>query len=197
MAVTALFGGTFNPPHIGHYEMLCALQKRSEIEEIWVVPDRIPPHKVCDVLAEEQHRVAMCRELIRDFPKASLCLLELEREGKSYTYDTVTALKERYPDRDFVFVCGGDMLTSFDTWYRFRELMQLIPFLVFRRSGEDRSVFDRKLAAFRELGMRVTVEETVISEVSSTAIRHQPERCRNLLPERVYQYLKKEGIYRV
>ncbi|MBQ7726919.1 MAG: nicotinic acid mononucleotide adenylyltransferase, partial [Clostridia bacterium] len=54
MAVTALFGGTFNPPHIGHYEMLCALQKRSEIEEIWVVPDRIPPHKVCDLLAEEQ-----------------------------------------------------------------------------------------------------------------------------------------------
>ena len=73
MGYTALFGGTFNPPHIGHRKMLEALEKREEIDEIWLMPDRIPPHKVCDFLASDEDRINMCKLLISPLKKTKLC----------------------------------------------------------------------------------------------------------------------------
>ena len=140
MALTAIFGGTFNPFHIGHYEMLAALQNDDSIEKILVMPDRIPPHKVCDFMAEDNIRIEMCRIVCKEFSKAELCLIEFEREGKSYSYDTVIDLKQRYKDKDFVFVCGGDMLVTFDRWYKYEELMMEIPFIVlFTMLAQDRT----------------------------------------------------------
>ena len=123
MGFTALFGGTFNPPHIGHYEMLRALDYRRDIDEVWLMPDRIPPHKVCDFLASDKDRINMCRIMAEDFKKVKLCLIEFERTGKSYSIDTVRLLKQKYKERDFIFVCGGDMLISFDKWYKYEELL--------------------------------------------------------------------------
>ena len=106
MGFVAIFGGTFNPLHIGHYEMLRALQKDPDIDEIWIMPDRIPPHKECDFLASDNDRIEMCRIASCDFSKAKLCLVEFEREGKSYTYDTVVFLRKKYPQKNFLFVLG-------------------------------------------------------------------------------------------
>ena len=138
MGITAIFGGTFNPPHIGHYEMLRSLENNPDIEEIMLLPDRIPPHKVCDFLASDSDRINMCRLLSADFKKAALCLIEFEREGKSYSIDTVRLLKRKYPQKSFAFVCGGDMLISFDKWYKYEELLREIPFIVFRREVRRR-----------------------------------------------------------
>ena len=137
MALTAIFGGTFNPFHIGHYAMLKALQNDRKIDEIWIMPDKIPPHKVCDFLANDNDRIEMCKIVAKDFSKASLCLVEFEREGKSYSYDTVIHLKEMYPQKDFAFVVGGDMHVSFETWYHAEELMKLIAFIAFKRNDID------------------------------------------------------------
>ena len=134
MGYTAIFGGTFNPFHIGHYKMLAALNSDSSIDKVLIMPDRIPPHKICDYMAEDDTRIEMCRIIAEDFPKAEVCLIEFERRGRSYSYDTVLELKKRYPEKDFVFVCGGDMLIFFSKWYNYQELMKLIPFIVFRRS---------------------------------------------------------------
>ena len=195
MGYTAIFGGTFNPPHIGHYEMLSALEKRPEIEEIWLMPDRIPPHKVCDFLADDSDRIEMCRIIAKDFKKARLCLAEFEREGKSYTYDTVTEFLKKYPDKKFIFVCGGDMLISFDKWYRYEELMKMLPFTVFRRTDTDNAEFDLKSAEFSEMGMEITVMSEVITAVSSSYIRNNFEKSRDLVPEKIYNYIKDRGIY--
>ena len=101
MGFTAIFGGTFNPFHLGHYEMLKALQLDNSIEEIWLMPDRIPPHKECDYMPLDSDRIKMCEMVANEFLKAKVCLLEFERQGKSYTYDTVIELKEKYPQKDF------------------------------------------------------------------------------------------------
>ena len=195
MAYTAIFGGTFNPPHIGHYEMLSELNGIGEIGEIWITPTRIPPHKVCDFLADDSDRIEMCRRLSEDFNKARLCLEEFERPGKSYTYDTVTLLKQKYPDRDFAFVCGGDMITTFEQWHKYGEIMHMLPFFVFRRVDVEDSLFDKKIAEFREKGMRVTVLDKKISAVSSTFIRNNIDRAGGLLPEKIYDYIIAGGIY--
>ena len=195
MGYTAIFGGTFNPPHIGHYQMLSALEESPDIEEIWLMPDRIPPHKVCDFLACDKDRIEMCRLLSSDFPKTRLCLAEFEREGKSYTYDTVTEFLKKYPQKDFTFVCGGDMLISFDKWYRYEELMKLLPFTVFRRTDTDNAEFDRKADLFSAMGMKITVMSEVITAVSSSFVRNNFDKSRTLVPEKIYDYIKAGGIY--
>ena len=70
MAYTAVFGGTFNPPHMGHYQMLEALENSETVEKILLMPDRVPPHKICDFLAADSERIEMCRIMAQDFSKA-------------------------------------------------------------------------------------------------------------------------------
>lgn len=195
MGYTALFGGTFNPPHIGHLRMLEALEKREEIDEIWLMPDRIPPHKVCDFLASDEDRINMCRLLISPLEKTKLCLAEFERTGKSYSYDTVTLLKKKYPERSFTFVCGGDMLISFDKWYKYEELLKAVPFTVFRRTETDKDGFDSAVLKYGEMGMKITVCDDDVPAVSSSYIRNNIEKSRDLLPERVYEYIVDGRIY--
>ena len=195
MGYTAIFGGTFNPFHIGHYEMLSALNSDNSIDKILIMPDRIPPHKVCDYMADDDTRIEMCRIIAEDFPKAEVCLIEFERGGRSYSYDTVLELKKRYPEKDFVFVCGGDMLIFFSKWYNYKELMKLIPFIVFRRSDTDINEFNESVKKYTEMGMKITVKDEIISAVSSTEIRQNFLASKALLPEKIYNYLLNRGEY--
>lgn len=195
MGFTAIFGGTFNPFHKGHYEMLEALEKDSSISEIWIMPDRIPPHKECDYMASDSDRIDMCELAAKDFSKASVCLVEFEREGKSYTYDTVLELKEKFPQRDFLFVCGGDMFLYFPKWYRYEDLMKLLPFYVFSRATDDKDVFEDFVKEFSSKGMRLIFNNAKISNISSTEFRNT--KLAKLLPQKVYDYIKERGIYNV
>ena len=195
MGYTAIFGGTFNPFHIGHYEILNALQNDINIDKILILPDRIPPHKVCDYMADDSARIEMCKIAAKDFGKAEVCLLEFNRTGKSYTYDTVVELKEKYPSESFAFVCGGDMLVYFPKWYKYEELMRLLPFIVFKRSDTDIAEFNNCIRKFKNIGMQITVKDEVISAVSSTEIRDDFKRAKTLLPEKIYNYLCLRGEY--
>ncbi len=195
MGYTAIFGGTFNPFHIGHYEILKALEKSPFIDEIFIMPDKIPPHKVCNFMAEDEVRIKMCEIASKDFSKAKVSLIEFERDGKSYSFDTVTKLKEKYPEKNFAFVCGGDMLASFDKWYKYDELAKLLPFIAFRRTDTCDLLFDSSVKRFSEIGMDIKVMSDIIPSVSSTEIRNNINSCKKLLPENIYNYLKKGGIY--
>lgn len=195
MAFTAIFGGTFNPFHIGHYEILKALDNDERIEEIFVMPDKIPPHKVCDILAEDNIRIEMCRIACEDFKKAKLCLVEFEREGKSYSYDTINHLKEIYPNKNFVFVCGGDMLVSFDKWYKYEEIIKQLPFIVFKRSDTNLEIFNKSVKKFENIGMDIILKEEIIPLVSSTGIRSDFENNKDLLPTKIYNFLNEREVY--
>lgn len=195
MGITAIFGGTFNPLHIGHYAILSALEKYDRVEKVFIMPDKIPPHKVCDFMARDDIRIEMCRIAAEAFTKAELCLIEFEREGRSYSYDTVLRLKEAYPQESFAFVCGGDMLVTFDKWYNYRELMRLIPFIVFKRTDTDEGEFEAAVKRFSEMGMQITVMDESIPTVSSTEIRSDFNSAGRLLPEGIYNYLKASGEY--
>ena len=195
MGLTAIFGGTFNPFHIGHYEMLKALEQDDTIDEIWVMPDKIPPHKVCDFLADDTDRIKMCELVCEDFSKASLCLVEFKRQGRSYTYDTVLELKKKYPDKQFVFVIGGDMLVSFLDWHKADELMKMLPYIAFRRKGTDNNEFDICVKNFSKMGMKITVKDEIIPDVSSTEFRNC--NLKELLPEKIFAFIKERGIYNV
>ncbi len=194
--LTAIFGGTFNPLHIGHYEILQALQKDERIEKILLMPDRLPPHKTSDYLIDDETRIEMCRIAAKDFNKCELCLIEFEREGKSYTYDTVSLLKERYPNTDFAFVCGGDMLIYFPKWWKSDELMKLLPFIVFQRTATDNKEFFDCVESFRRKGMEIILKDDIIPNISSTEVRNNFLNSEKHLPNEIYNFLKERGVYR-
>ena len=171
MGYTAIFGGTFNPLHIGHYEILSALQNDADVDEIFLMPDKIPPHKVCDFLADDQTRIEMCKIAVTDFSKAKVCLIEFERQGKSYSYDTIIELKAKYPEKKFAFVCGGDMLVTFDLWYKYEELIKLIPFIAFK------------------------IMDQIITNIASSKIRIDFNNSKEFIPEKIFDFLKDRGIY--
>ena len=190
-----VFGGTFNPFHIGHYEILKALQSDESVEKILLMPDRLPPHKTSEFLIDDETRIEMCRLASKDFPKCQLCLIEFEREGKSYTVDTVKLLKERYPHKDFAFAIGGDMFVSFKLWRKYEELIKMLSFFVFNRSATDLEEFHNVFEELTAEGMKIILKDEVIPAVSSTQLRRDFEKSKDLLPEKVYYYLKDRGVY--
>ncbi len=195
MGYTALFGGTFNPLHIGHYEMLEALCEREDISEVWLMPDRIPPHKTCDFLASDADRIQMCRIAAEDFPKARVSEIEFERDEKSYSYDTVMLLKARYPDKRFVFACGADMIATLDSWYRASELILEIPFIAFNRAEDENFLFH--IERMKSLGAQIEVIEREIPAVSSTELRLDIKKGEksSLIPQKIAEYIFERNLY--
>ena len=193
MLYTAVFGGTFNPFHIGHYEMLKALNESEKIGKILIMPDKIPPHKSADDLAADADRIKMCEIASSDFCKATVCTVEFNRQGKSYTYDTVKLLKKMYPKDNLAFVCGGDMLVYFDKWYKSDELMKMLPFIVFSRVTTDSEKFFDSVERFKKMGMQIILMDDEITGVSSTDFRNTPKK--EFLPEKIYDYIKVRGLY--
>lgn len=193
MLLTAIFGGTFNPFHNGHYEMLKALNENDKIGKILIMPDRIPPHKSADELVSDADRIKMCEIVAADFAKAQVCDIEFKREGKSYTYDTVNLLKELYPNENFAFVCGGDMLVYFDKWYKADELMKMLPFIVFSRTSTDNDEFNSCIKRFSEKGMQIILMDNEIPNISSTDFRKTP--LKEFVPQKVFEFIKGRGLY--
>lgn len=193
MANIAIFGGTFNPFHIGHYEMLSSLCNLEHIDKVLVMPDKIPPHKDFDNVVDDIHRQNMCALVCDDFSKAELCLIEFEREGKSYTVDTIKHLKEKHPQDNFFVAIGGDMLSTLDTWYNWKELITLTSFIAFKREGLDD--FDSAFKRIKHCGADIIVIENKITNISSTKLRKRIDK--SLLPKKVYDYIIEKGIYNV
>ena len=193
MSNIAIFGGTFNPFHIGHYEMLKSVCELDFVDKVLVMPDKIPPHKNFDGVVDDIHRQNMCEIACQDFGKAAPCFIEFERDGKSYTVDTIKLLKEKYPNDNFYIVIGGDMLSTLDTWYNWQELIRLSSFIAFRRVGM--TDFDESYNRLVGLGARIKIVDAKIRDVSSTQLRNGINE--NLLPKKIYEYIIQKGIYNV
>ncbi len=191
MLYTVIFGGTFNPFHIGHYEMLSALCSAPFVKKVLVMPDSIPPHKVCDFMPSDEDRIEMCRIACADFDKAELCLVEFEREGKSYTVDTVNRLYELYPNEKFAIACGGDMVAILDRWYDHETLFKLSSFVAIRREGLAN--FEQDVEKMRSKGADIIVLDAKITEISSSILRKSMDTA--MLPEKIAEYITEKGVY--
>ncbi|MCQ2478553.1 MAG: nicotinate (nicotinamide) nucleotide adenylyltransferase [Clostridia bacterium] len=187
----ALFGGTFNPFHIGHYEMLSEICKLDYIDKVLVLPTKIPPHKVLDTVVSDEDRINMCELACFDFDKAQLCLAEFEREGKSYTADTVKQLKTVYPNAEFYIAIGGDMANTLTSWYDTEYLFKNASFLAFCRS--DEKIFNESISDLKAQNVNITVIDKKIPDVSSSKLRKKLNK--KLLPERIYDYITEKGLY--
>ncbi|VTR43518.1 Nicotinate-nucleotide adenylyltransferase [Actinobacillus pleuropneumoniae] len=188
-----IMGGTFDPIHIGHMLAAECARDAYDLEEVWFMPSHIPPHKE-DAGVTGLMRLEMTAEAVAAHPSFRTLDWEVKRGGVSYTVDTVRELREAYPEHDFYFIIGADMVAYLPKWNRIGELAEMLTFIGLNRPGTKLSVDD--LPDF--LQKAVVTAEMPLIEISSTIIRSRAasgSSIRYMVPDRVYDYIVRSGIY--
>lgn len=138
MKKIAVFGGSFNPPHLGHRGVVETVSNIIRPDLFMIIPDNIPPHKELEEGSPDSFvRLRMCEDNFSDIEGVTISDLEILRDGRSYTADTVEALRKIYPEDTLMFVVGTDMLLSFEEWYRYEYLLQELELIVLSRFDDD------------------------------------------------------------
>lgn len=165
-----LFGGTFDPPHVGHLLMAQLALEQSAASAVWFLPSPTPPHKNQEAVAEYLLRKEMVAALIYGFDGLVLTPLEEQLSPPYYTIDTVRACQDRYPDDHFVFLVGSDSLAQLPTWQDAEALTRSIEFLVAVRSGYP---YHQALHQVQQRlpELRARVLEMPLLDVSSSFLR--------------------------
>ncbi|WP_263831588.1 nicotinate (nicotinamide) nucleotide adenylyltransferase [Salinibacter sp.] len=188
-----LFGGSFNPPHVAHLVVAEVVRDQFGLDEVWWIPNATPPHKPNDELAAVQHRLAMTERTVEGNPAFRVCGVEVERDGVSYTVETLRVLQDQHPDTDFALILGSDSLDHFADWHRPDEIAERVPFIVYKRPGAIESVADPRFVN------DVRYAAAPVMEISGTEVR---ARCRAgrsiryLVPEAVRAYIDTHDLYR-
>lgn len=193
-----IYGGTFDPPHLGHMDSARAAISILELDKLLFLPARQPPHKpLSPVSASPAERMAMTGLMADGLgPKAQVCDLEYHRDGKSYTADTLRQLKERYPEDELWLLMGTDMFLTLQDWYEPEVILSLAGVAAFARTEASSGEVLRIQAEYlqKTFGAKVcTVELPAIREVSSTEIREG--RRWNCLYPPVLGYILMNRLY--
>lgn len=193
-----LFGGTFDPPHVGH--LILAAEAKSQLglsRLLWTVtPD--PPHKQDQQITPLEHRLAMVRLAIRDDPSFELSEIEQSRPGPHYTVDTIRILAQQNPEAEIVPVIGGDSLDDLPTWHQPREIVYVAHWVgVMRRPGERTNLeaLERELPG---ISSKIHYVEAPLLEIASREIRERAasgKPFRYYLPSPVYDYIEQHHLY--
>ena len=199
MQTIGIYGGTYNPPHVGHMRAAAHAISTLELDRLLLIPNGIPPHKKTAVESPEgHHRLKMLELSSRGMEKAQVSDLELRRQGKSYTVDTIRALHQMYPEDRLILLMGTDMFLSFLTWYQPDEIMSMAELAVFYRGekGEQEAIARQKLEMER-LGARVHLISNPVTTISSTDLRRMLVfRCADpFLCPGVGDYIRENGLY--
>jgi nicotinate-nucleotide adenylyltransferase len=192
-----VLGSAFNPPHLGHLALAQEALWQLGLEEVVLVPTGEAPHKrILDDPGREL-RLAMTRLAAADDPRFSVSTLEVEREGPSYTYETLEMLAREKGDPELVFVMGADAAVGLESWRKPERVVELARLAVARRSG----ISDTDVGAvMRSLGAAggATMLEMPQFGVSSSAVRERAAAgrpLRYLVPETVARFIEEKGIY--
>ena len=194
-----IYGGTFNPPHLGHMQAAKAAVQALGLSKLLLIPDNIAPHKVLPPgsPAPEQ-RLEMLRLAAEGTPELEVSDLELRREGVSYTYETILTLAERYPEAQLFLLMGTDMFLSFDTWKNTDIILGNATLGVLCRGDKgEREAIAEKAAQLTSQGARVELVNNPVLAISSTQLRRLIAfDCADpFLPKPVADYIRQHGLY--
>jgi nicotinate-nucleotide adenylyltransferase len=200
MSRTGLFGGTFDPLHNGHFELVKAALRQG-LDRVIVMPSGRPPHKSCDVVSMAGYRYEMACRAFSGMPEIKVSDMEILRPGRSFTLDTIRQLRERMAaDDELVLLYGSDMLTQIDLWHEPGSVLAACPVMLADRGGYDDGFSRIKAAELKQkFGARITFFDAPPIELASSQIRRaifegQPYGA--WLPEKVGQVIKKHQFYR-
>lgn len=190
---TGLFGGTFNPVHNGHINLVKNFKDELKLDRVLVIPTAVPPHKQAENLVSSEDRLEMCRLAFGNIAEVSD--IEIARGGRSYTVETLEELKKLYKDDDFYFLVGSDMLLSFKRWYRWEDILKMCTLCATDRDAEKTCT-----DADKELFDRIIFCDFPKTVVSSSMVREKlfsGESVEAFVPREVEKYIREKGLYNV
>jgi len=184
-----ILGGTFNPIHIGHLILAQEAMEKISLDKIIFVPAYLPPHKDNSDIAGAGLRLEMVKLAIKGNKCFVVSDAEIKRDGRSYTIDTIKEFKKRYPQDELYFIIGSDLLKYLDEWKDLGEIISMVKFIVATRPGYSLSEIPSyiKTVAIRAV------------DVSGFEIRERVKEgksFRYLVPEEVYRYIARKGLYK-
>lgn len=203
---TVIFGGSFDPPHIGHIRIAEAIISELAPTRLVIIPAGVPPHKKLSGGAGAQDRLEMTRLAFAHLsPTADISDIELSELSEpnlnktSYTFNTILKLRGIYPDSRLGLYIGSDMFESFETWYRYEKIFAMCGIITASREKAD-PLFEEKLVEYRiKYSASITVLPVSPLVVSSTKLRASLAGSRRQMPEYltkpVYDYIIKKGLY--
>jgi len=197
--VIGVFGGSFNPIHIGHLIIAEFAREQFHLEKVLFVPAKNPPHKESVDNHTSQHRYKMVQIAVKDNTFFDVSGIELNREGPSYTSDTLQELKSLYPDQKLYFICGADSIVNIKTWHSIENIFLSADMIVVNRPDVNETdvkkisewLTDRYNASIHFCNMPDI-------EISSTMIRKRIKEgfsVRYMVPEEVLKYIRLHRLY--
>ena len=193
MRKIGIFGGSFNPIHVGHALIASYIVENSEIDTLWLMVSPVNPLKADhERQVADTDRLRMAEMVTRPLENVETSAFEFTMPTPSYTIDTLNALQAKFPDDELYLVIGADNWTVFDRWRNSEEILAKYHVLIYPRLGHDVVIHE----ALRD---RVTLVNAPIIELSSTAVRErlaQGLSVRYYVPDEVLGYIERKGLYR-
>jgi nicotinate-nucleotide adenylyltransferase len=186
-----IFGGSFDPPHIGHLMIAEFARRGLSLDKVFLVPAYRPPHKRGNHPATAQDRLTMARLSVRGNPSMKVSDLELKRKGVSYTYHTVKAFRKRFPAASLFLILGGDSLLQFHLWKEPEKILSNVTLAVYRRPRSARTI-----KGIRK--KKVVWIKGPLVDLSSSDLRSmiaEGEGIRYLVREDVLRFIKRKHLY--
>jgi nicotinate-nucleotide adenylyltransferase len=194
-----VLGGTFDPPHVGHLILAEEARTRLQLEKVLFAPAGDPWRKAGQEVTPVEHRLAMVRLLLASDPDFEVSTLEVEREGPSYTVDTLEALHQQYgPGLELYLILGEDALHDLPNWKEPARIISLAWLAVAPRPAERGWAMAGLEAAVPGLSERIVALPMPIIDISSTALRERARAglsLRHLVPLAVEEYIRRHGLY--
>ena len=207
MTRIALYGGTFDPVHVGHLEVARKVSQLFEIEKLIFVPAQMAPHKIGRPVTEPIHRYAMLALATQDDPQLVISTFELDAPNRRYTVETVEHFQRKLGDStELFFIMGADSWSEITTWYEWERLLTMTNHIVVTRPGFAMPTahvgsLNQRIGDMQTPGSGIYFTDVVMQDVSATNIRRLARQGRTddlvgLVPGPVLDYIKKYRIYR-
>jgi nicotinate-nucleotide adenylyltransferase len=207
VARVGILGGTFNPPHLGHLELARHAVEELQLDRVTLMPVARPPHKPAEEDPGPEHRLRMCRLLVADTERISVCALEVQRGGPSYTADTLQAIHASHPDAELTLILGADIAGTLSSWRDTQRVLELADIAVACREGAGTrdvvALVERLAAAPGEQGgaaaEKVRFLQMPLIAISSSLVRERVARgepIEELVGPAVAAYIAEHGLYR-
>ena len=197
-----IYGGTFSPVHSGHLLAAREFMRGMELDRLLIIPAAQPPHKEMHTPVSAQDRFEMCRLAFGEMEGVEISDIEISRGGKSYTVDTVTSLRLKYPDDELFLLVGTDMILTFDLWYRYTDILSLCTLVYVRRENDaelNTKISEKILFLEKQTDTKIRHIKIEPVEISSSELRQMlfdGEDTGDLIPEKVKNYISEKGIYK-